>query len=415
MAALQALLEQRQAQLEGRGAEVEAAEQRCAALEERIGQLLRELEAAQAAAGGFSRGEALTPIGLRSTGLMGCCLAAGCGYARPPTDSHPPCSTPSTPSDKGYIAAGGVSPQLMAYASAAAHSPQPPGGLRKSALAPLASLAYPPSSDGQFVQLPAQSYAEHRGCGFWQAAAESVQRHPRRCAAICAALAALLLIILCATLIPAAQRRRQLPRFQAAPSVAAAGASWVDLSVQLDRPGLVSWMAFRQADLNRQVPGRGGATLLELLQAESIGGAEVHAASAPGASLDPAGGSEGAAGLQALAVACGWSPVAQGGTPSRVSVLSASGGAAGACSAAGAGAPARCARCPKLADGTGYTLLLAAASAGGRAVRGVQVLNAPTGDASVNVNSLEPPYADNVTATGFDLHFKLNAPGGWAG
>ena len=409
MAALQALLEQRQAQLEGRGAEVAAAQQRCAALEERIAQLLRELQAAQAAPRG-------------SPGALALCSWGGqaCVHqraVRPASTLTSACPPHPTPADKGFIAAAGVAPQqrLMAYAASASASPSPPAlgplGLKRP-LAPLASATYQPAPDSTFVQLPAQSYAEHHGCGFWQGLAEGVRRHPRRCAAAAAALAALLLIVLCATLVPAAQRRRALPRFQAEPAVAAAGASWVDLTVQLDRPGLVSWMAFRQADLNRRVPGR-GATLLELLQAEAVRGNEVHAASAPGASLDPAGGDAVVAGLQAMAVACGWAPVLLGDTPSTVSVLSAAGGAAGACSAAGAGAPARCARCPKLSDGTAYTLLLAAASTGGRVRRGVQVVNAATGDASVNVNSLEPPYADNVTAAGFDLHFKLNAPGGW--
>ena len=280
------------------------------------------------------------------------------------------------------------------------------------------------ASDSYFVQLPAQSYAEHQGCGFWQSLVETLQHHPRRWAACGATLALLLLIVLCATLIPAAQRRRQRPQFLAPPAVAGTGASWIDLSVQLNRPALLSWMAFRQADLNQAVPGMGGRTLLELIQEEGVQAEAVYAASSAAASLDP--GASPQPGLQQLAVACGWAPVgnstvsSKGPAAARVSLLSASGASAAACAAASAAAssPGRCARCPRLDDSTPYTLLLVAASAGSGAVgSAVHVLNALTGDASVNVNSLDPPYADNATAASFDLHFKLNSPSGlgWVG
>lgn len=270
-----------------------------------------------------------------------------------------------------------------------------------------------PAADSYFVQLPAQSYLEHQGCGFWEGLRDGLLRRPWRWAAAGAALLLLLLIILCATLIPAARRRGERPLFTAAPTVAAAGASWVDLTVQLDRPGLVAWMAFRQADLDQQVPGE-GRTLLQLIQEGEVEGAAVFGASAPSSSLDPAAASQ--AGLQHLAVGCGWAPVA--GASGRVSLLSASGGASAACTAAAADTPGRCTRCPKLEDGTAYTLLLVPAMVDARGSRGVgkdvAVVNAATGDASVNVNSLEPPFADSATATGFDLHFKLNNPGGAA-
>ena len=308
-----------------------------------------------------------------------------------------PCRT--APPIPGQLIASGGSP----YAT--------PPQQQKRALAAAYQQHAPPAADSYLLQLPAQSYVEHQGCGFWQGLWEGAQRHPWRWAAAAAALLLLLLVILCATLIPAARRRAARPRFAAAPAVAGAGVSWVDLSVQLDRPGLVSWMAFRQADLGQQVPGE-GRTLLELIQGSAVQGAAVFAASAPGASLAPADAPQ--AGLQQLAAACGWAPVPAGAA--RVSLLSASGGASAACAAAAA-APGRCARCPKLEDGTAYTLLLVPAAAGASGSRGVgqgvAVLNAATGDASINVNSLEPPFADNATATAFDLHFKLNAPGGW--
>ena len=289
---------------------------------------------------------------------------------------------------------------------------------QKRQLAAAHQSAAAAASDSCFVQLPAQSYAEHRGCGFGQSLVETVQHHPRRWAACGATLALLLLIVLCATLVPAAQRRRQRPQFLVPPAVAGTGASWIDLAVQLDRPALVSWMAFRQADINQAVPGMGGTTLLELIQEEGVKAVAVYAASSAAASLDT--GASPQPGLQQLAVACGWAPVgnttdsSRGPAAARVSLLSAAGASAAACTAASAAAssPGRCARCPRLNDSTPYTLLLVAASAGSGAVgRAVQVVNALTGDASVNVNSLDPPYADNATATSFDLHFKLNSPG----
>lgn len=257
------------------------------------------------------------------------------------------------------------------------------------------------------MQLPAQSYAEHSGCGFWQGVVEGVQRHPRRWAACGAAVALLLLIVLCATLIPAAQRRRAAPRFTAAPAVAATGATWLDLDVQLDRPALLSYMVFRQADLAQPVPGEGGRTLQELVESGAVSGAAVHAPSSPRTSLDPS--SAPLAGLQQLAVACGWAPVLDSSESWRVSLLIAAGAGAAACAATAA--PGRCARCPRLEDGTAYTLLVAAASASGSGISSVQVLNATTGATAINVTALDQPYADNATASAFDLHFKLNAPG----
>lgn len=268
-----------------------------------------------------------------------------------------------------------------------------------------------PAADSYFVQLPAQSYVEHQGCGFWEGVRDGVLRHPWRWMAAAVALLLLLLIVLCAMLIPAARRRAERPQFVAAPTVAAAGASWVDLTVQLDRPGLVSWMVFRQADLDQQVPGE-GRTLLQLIQDSAVQGAAVFGASAPSSSLDPAGAPQ--AGLQHLAVGCGWAPVP--GASGRVSLLSAAGGASAACTATTADSPGRCAGCSKLEDSTAYTLLLVPATSDAHGSRGVgsevAVVNAATGDASVNVNSLEPPFADNATASTFDLHFKLNTPGG---
>lgn len=267
------------------------------------------------------------------------------------------------------------------------------------------------------MQLPAQSYAEHQGCGFWQSAtssvAEMVQHHPRRWAAAGAAVLLLLLIVLPATLVPAARRRRQRAVFLEAPVVAGAGATWVDLSVKLDRPSVLSYMAFRQTDLGSQVPGD-GRTLLELLQQEAVNPAAVYGASAAGASLDPAAVPQ--AGLLQLAAACGWGPIANasndGSLPAaRVSVLSAAGASSAACSATALAEPARCARCPKLEDGTAYTLLLVAASRSGAHLSKVAVLSAVTGDSSVTVDSLDPPFIDNATETSFTLHAKMTTPG----
>lgn len=267
------------------------------------------------------------------------------------------------------------------------------------------------------MQLPAQSYAEHQGCGFWQSltssAAETVQHHPRRWAAAAVALLLLLLIVLPATLVPVARRRRQRPVFLQAPAVAAAGATWVDLSVRLDRPAVLSYMAFRQADLGAQVPGD-GRTLLELLQQEAVKPGAVYGASAASSSLDPAGVPQ--AGLQQLAAACGWAPVANtsrdGSLPAaRVSVLSAAGASSAACAATAATEPGRCARCPKLEDGTAYTLLLVAAAKGGARLSDVAVVNAVTGDSSLTVDSVDPPFADNATETSFTLHAKMTTPG----
>ncbi|KAL4457403.1 hypothetical protein ABPG75_012268 [Micractinium tetrahymenae] len=283
-----------------------------------------------------------------------------------------------------------------------------------------ATAAYavvPPPADSYFVQLPAQSYAEHQGCGFWQSltssVAETVQHHPRRWAAAAAATLLLLLIVLPATLVPAAKRRHQRPAFLEAPVVASVGASWVDLYVKLDRPALLSYMAFRQADLGTQVPGD-SRTLLELLQQEAVKPAVVYGASAAGTSLDPAAVPQ--AGLQQLAAACGWAPVANaskdGSLPAaRVSILSAAGASSTACAATSAAEPGRCARCPKLEDGTAYTLLLVAASTSGARLSSVAVANAVTGDSSLTVDSVDPPFADNATETSFTLHARMTTPG----
>lgn len=403
VAQLQRLLDERGRQLAGHEAEaaqqaqrIAALEQRIAALEQRIRALLGQLEAAQAAAAGAAdRGEGWSWRWAGDRVALQCRLRFA--STKPLSITLPSAGCPCPPA--GELIGTSRSP----YAA--------PTLQQKSQLAVAYQQYAAPAADSYFVQLPAQSYVEHQGCGFWEGLCGGLQRRPWRWATAGAALLLLLLIILCATLIPAARRRAERPQFVAAPTVAAAGASWVDLTVQLDRPGLVSWMAFRQADLDQQVPGE-GRTLLELIQDSAVEGAAVFGASAPSSSLDPAGLPK--AGLQHLAVGCGWAPVPS--ASGRVSLLSASGGASAACTAATADSPGRCAHCPKLEDSTAYTLLLVPATAGARGSRGVggevAVVNAATGDASVNVNGLEPPFADNATSTAFDLHFKLNTPGG---
>lgn len=299
-----------------------------------------------------------------------------------------------------------------------------PGLKRRLTPVAPAAAAHSPGQDSYFLQLPAQSYAEHQGCGFWESLWEGAAAQPWRWAAAACGLALLLLIILCATLVPAARRRAAAPKFLEAPAVAAAGATWLDVAARLDRPALLSYMAFRQADLNTPVPGL-GRTLLELLQEEAVQAAAVAAASAPASSSDPAAAPQ--AGLQQLAVACGWAPVAAASADASqpaplLSVLSAAAGAASACAAGGATAPpGRCTRCPRLEDGTAYTLLLVAGPASGRggSLSDVRVLNAVTGNSALNVNSVEPPFTSNANATSFQLSIKLNAPGGrgeaWVG
>ena len=296
------------------------------------------------------------------------------------------------------------------------------------------------------MQLPAQSYAEYQGCGAWQSSVEWMQRRPRSVAATVTALLLLLLIVLCATLVPAARWRHQNsssipPAFLAPPTVATTGATWLDLAVQLDRPGLLAWMVFRQADLGTLVPGGGlggvNVTLAGLILGGGVQGASVYAASAPASSLH-LGDAPQQPGLQHLAVACGWAPMsASAGTSTsvnassaaRLSILSAGGGgalASAACTAAAAGAPGGCVRCPMLQVDTAYTLVLVAASAegaggGSSSIGTVQVVNATTattatGAAAANVAASSSvvgaaPYADNATATSFDLHFQLNSPG----
>jgi hypothetical protein len=375
---LQQLLEEQHGQLQAREEALEVQASRIDALEDRIHQLLSHIDA----------------------------LAAQ--HSGSPAERHVAAS---------YGAAAGELPLAASLAlqkrqhSAAAYQPAPY----------VQQHSVGPTADSCLVQLPAQSYAAYQGCGFWQAVLDSFQRHPRRVAACTAALALLLIIVLCATLVPAAQRRRSQPRFLAAPTVVATGGTWIDVSVQLDRPSVLSWMAFKQADLGTQVPGL-GSTLLQLIQDRDVEAQAVHAASSAAASMCAASGggecraaaSSQLSGLQQLAVACGWAPVTNASGSSTVTVLSASeGGGSSACSATGSGlfTADRCARCPSLEGSTAYTLLLVAATARGVVGSTVQLVNVVTANSAVSSSSLEPPYAGNATATSFDLRFKLRAPG----
>ena len=89
---------------------------------------------------------------------------------------------------------------------------------------------------------------------FWQALAASFAAHRKRwvLGGIVAALL-LLLIVLLATLVPKRGGGPDPPRFLATPAVSATGASFFDVTVQLDQAAVLSWAAFRTSDLQQQV------------------------------------------------------------------------------------------------------------------------------------------------------------------
>ena len=262
-------------------------------------------------------------------------------------------------------------------------------------------------SDSVFVQLPVQSYAEYQGCGFWTPLTESLQHHPQRWALGTLAAALLLLILLLASIIPATRHHTHAPQFTVRPTVAATGASWIDISLQLDQRGVVSWVLVKNSSLEELVNGT-SASLSALLQSGDVSGETIYQASAEAASLESASSCP-QPGLAEMAVACGWAPVAAAGQDTVVSVLSVAGSAAASCT--GGDAQAACARCPTLEDGTAYTALLVAATPSGKAVSSVLAVSGITGGSSVNVDSVEPPFVDNTTATAFTLHFKLKTAG----
>lgn len=275
---------------------------------------------------------------------------------------------------------------------------------------------------------------------FWQSVKDSFWLHRKRWLLGAGAAALLLLIILLATLIPASKRRSSgpaPPAFLQAPSIAATGAGFFDVAVQLDQPAIVSYMLFQSSDLLQQVAGT-GSTLLDLIQAKGVSGAAVVDASAPAASLQPPAPQPG---LQQLSAACGWTPVLHGSQNQRVTLASVASAQSAACTAtdgehgAGAGAQAlgvsfrtgagrvrplqgrsrqsgcylcgapaspsrapctrtphtrgrawpagaapaavqrRCARCPRIVEGTAYTILMVASTPSGDRVGEVQVLN----------------------------------------
>jgi hypothetical protein len=275
-----------------------------------------------------------------------------------------------------------------------------------------------------YVQLPADSYqpgccgsgragagsdaagGEDCGCCWWRCVAESWQEHPGRWVWGGVAAAALL-VLLCATIIPA-RHRSDAPRWVLDPTVSATGSSWVDATLQLDRPGTVSWMAVPTGNLSSLVEGT-DSTLLELLQAGSVPGDAIVAASS---AVDALRRSQGRArGLEQLATACGWAAVEAGRRNATVSMLSVPGSAAAACRGEDTAAHLRCSRCPRLLDSTAYTVLLVAAAPGGGDVGGVRALAAQTGASSGLITSTDPPYIANATAISFELHFKLQMAG----
>ena len=264
------------------------------------------------------------------------------------------------------------------------------------------------AADCGFDPLP-----HHQDCGFWRPLTESLQRHPRRWGFGALAGAVLLIIILCATIIPMSGNT-PAPQFEAQPWVANAGNSWMDVSVRLDRPGLVFYLVLPQASLSATVPGT-NLTLLQLLQAGTVPGAAVWAASAPAAALS--GNSWPLPGVVTMAVACGWGSVPEAHRDTLVSVLSVSASTSAACSSSSsssitaAASSTTCARCPRLLDATAYTILAVGVTANGKAVSDTALTNGSTGAAAATVNSVDPPYVDNVTATSFDLNFKPSAPG----
>lgn len=178
---------------------------------------------------------------------------------------------------------------------------------------------------------------------FLQSVKDSFWLHRKRWLLGAGSAALLLLIILLATLIPASKRRSSgpaPPAFLQAPSIAAMGAGFFDVAVQLDQPAIVSYMLFQSSDLLQQVAGT-GSTLLDLIQAKGVSGAAVVDASAPTASLQPPAPQPG---LQQLAAACGWAPVLHGSQNQRVTLASVASAQSAACTATdgehGAGAQA---------------------------------------------------------------------------
>jgi hypothetical protein len=269
-----------------------------------------------------------------------------------------------------------------------------------------------------YVQLPPESYPELQpgccgdgggapGCCWWQCLGESCQEHPKRWAWAGVA-AALLLVLLCATIIPTAHRN-PAPRFTAAPALAAPGPSWVDLTVALDRPGVVSYLVVPTARMGETVAGT-GSSLLALLQRGRVPGAVIYSASATSEALQSAGGE--AVGLEQMAVACGWAAVGIARQNTTVSIVSVPGSAAAACAAPSNRAPhSGCGRCPRLEDGTAYTVLLAAAPPRGGHYSQVQAVAVQTGAAPGFITSTNPPYVVATNATAFEVHFQLRVPG----
>ena len=94
-------------------------------------------------------------------------------------------------------------------------------------------------------------------CRFWQALFDSLLTHRKRWIAGGAAALLLLLIILLATLIPASRRKKDpgpaAPQFLQAPVVATTGATFFDISVELDQPAIVSYMVFPTSNQLQQV------------------------------------------------------------------------------------------------------------------------------------------------------------------
>ena len=141
----------------------------------------------------------------------------------------------------------------------------------------------------------------------------------------------LLVIILCTVLIPGSKRG---PQFELPPTVNATGDTWIDINVQLDSPGIVSFMVFRQADLGRQLPGS-----TEILSG-IIAGAGVHAgavAAAPFPDGQANGSVAASSGMKQMAVACAWRDVPVAHVTSVVSIWSVAPNSAHACGEQAAG------------------------------------------------------------------------------
>ena len=101
--------------------------------------------------------------------------------------------------------------------------------------------------------------------------------HRKRWIAGGAAALLLLLIILLATLIPASRRKKDpgpaAPQFLQAPVVAATGATFFDISVELDQPAIISYMVFPTSNELQQVrllcPSVGRQGLLHIVPAQT--------------------------------------------------------------------------------------------------------------------------------------------------